>query len=226
MVQEYRQRDLLRAHGLSPMRKLLLAGPPGTGKTMSASALAGELGLPMFTVHLDGLISQFLGETASKLRLVFDAVADTQGVYLFDEFDALGSERGVGNDPGEIRRALNSLLQFLESDTSESLLIGATNLVEILDKALFRRFDAVLNYSKPSSEIALELMCTRLVTLGSSDIDWGTVSPQVQDLSHAELKLACEQAAKDALLSGQTTVSTAALMASLNTRQAMSGGAR
>jgi hypothetical protein len=93
-VTEQRERDRLREHGFSPMRKLLLVGPPGTGKTMTAAALAGELGLPLFSIQLDGLITKYMGETAAKLRLVFDAIQSTRGVYLFDEFDALGGERG------------------------------------------------------------------------------------------------------------------------------------
>jgi SpoVK/Ycf46/Vps4 family AAA+-type ATPase len=94
VLTEQRERDRLREHGFSPMRKLLLVGPPGTGKTMTAAALAGELGLPLFSIQLDGLITKYMGETAAKLRLVFDAIQSTRGVYLFDEFDALGGERG------------------------------------------------------------------------------------------------------------------------------------
>ena len=169
---EQRQRERIRSHGFAPLRKLLLAGPPGTGKTMTASALAGELGLPLFTIQLDGLITKFMGETAAKLRLVFDAVQATRGVYLFDEFDALGGERSGTNDVGEIRRVLNSFLQFLEIDDSDSLVIGATNHVQLLDRALFRRFDAVLEYALPSADIVIRVMRDRLALLDTSDVDW------------------------------------------------------
>ncbi|MFZ0257349.1 MAG: ATP-binding protein, partial [Gammaproteobacteria bacterium] len=152
---EQRQRHRLREHGFAPLRKLLLVGPPGTGKTMTASALAGELGLPLFTIQLDGLITKYMGETAAKLRLVFDAIQATRGTYLFDEFDALGAQRSGTNDVGEIRRVLNSFLQFLEQDDSDSIIIGATNHVGLLDRALFRRFDAVFEYSIPSRAIAM-----------------------------------------------------------------------
>jgi len=111
---EQRQRDRIREHGLSPLRRLLLIGPPGTGKTMTTAALAGELGLPLFTIQLDGLITKYLGETASKLRPIFDATQETRAVFFFDEFDALGGERAARNEVGEIRRVLNSFLQFLE----------------------------------------------------------------------------------------------------------------
>ena len=116
IIKEQRMLARIREHGLSPRRKLLLVGPPGTGKTMTASALAGELGLPLLAVRLDSLITKFMGETAAKLRQVFDAIADLRGVYFFDEFDAIGSQRGAANDVGEIRRVLNSFLQMIEHE--------------------------------------------------------------------------------------------------------------
>lgn len=221
IVREQHQRDLLRSHGFSPQRKVLLVGPPGTGKTMTAAALAGELGVPLFTVQLDALITKFMGETAAKLRLVFEAIAETRGVYLFDEFDALGGDRGAANDVGEIRRVLNSFLQFLELDESDSLLIGATNHVRLLDQALFRRFDAVLEYQLPTSDIAMEVMKGRLALLETSRVNWDIVTRNAHNLSHAELSRACEQAAKDALLSGATSLDTAGIVAALEERQSM-----
>jgi hypothetical protein len=151
VLREQRQRELLSTRGFTPLRRLLLLGPPGTGKTMTASALAGELAIPLLTIQLDGLITKFMGETAAKLRMVFDAIRETRGVYLFDEFDALGGDRGARNDVGEIRRVLNSFLQFLEQDESDSLILAATNHPAILDRALFRRFDAVVEYALPSA---------------------------------------------------------------------------
>lgn len=216
---EQRQRDRIRQHGLSPIRKLLLIGPPGTGKTMTASALSGELGIPLFTIQLHALITKFMGETAAKLRLVFDAIHATRGVYLFDEFDALGGQRGSGNDVGEIRRVLNSFLQFLEQDASDSLLVGATNHVEILDRALFRRFDAVLEYGYPPSDIAMRIMQNRLSLLDASAIDWPAVATAASGLSHSEVVHACDQAAKNALLEQSTVVSQLGLVAALEERR-------
>lgn len=221
VIKEQRQRELLRAHGFSPLRKLLLIGPPGTGKTMTASSLAGELGLPLFTIQLDGLITKFMGETAAKLRLVFEAIAETRGVYFFDEFDALGSQRGMGNDVGEIRRVLNSFLQFLEIDDSDSLIIGATNHVELLDQALFRRFDGVFEYELPTTNIAVEVMKARLALLDTTFIDWDVVTARTDKLSHAALTRACEQAAKDALLKNTTVLETESLVAALDERSMM-----
>jgi SpoVK/Ycf46/Vps4 family AAA+-type ATPase len=217
---EQRERSRIREHGFAPLRKLLLIGPPGTGKTMTAAALAGELGLPLFTIQLDGLITKFMGETASKLRVVFDAVQSTRGVYLFDEFDALGGERGAKNDVGEIRRVLNSFLQFLEQDDSDSLIVGATNHVKLLDRALFRRFDAVLEYALPTGEIAATVMKARLSLLDTSKINWARAVKAAEGLSHAEIAHACEQAAKNAILEHTTTVRDAELVQALEERQA------
>lgn len=208
VLREQRDRERLREHGFAPMRKLLLIGHPGTGKTMTASALAGELGLPLFTVQLHGLITKYMGETAAKLRLVFDAIAETRAVYLFDEFDALGGERASVNDVGEIRRVLNSFLQFLEQDESDSLVLGATNHPSLLDRALFRRFDAVIEYDLPTPAITERLMRGRLALLDTEQVSWSAAVATANGLSHAELVRACEQAAKNALLEHRTQIST------------------
>ena len=219
VLTEQRERERLREHGFAPMRKLLLIGPPGTGKTMTAAALAGELGLPLFGIQLDGLITKYMGETASKLRIVFDAIQSTRGVYLFDEFDALGGERGSKNDVGEIRRVLNSFLQFLEQDESDSLVLGATNHVGLLDRALFRRFDAVLEYDLPTEEIAIRVMRARLGLLDASAIDWCAAAKKADGLSHAEIAMACEQAAKNAILDHSTVVRDSELVLALDERR-------
>jgi SpoVK/Ycf46/Vps4 family AAA+-type ATPase len=219
VVKEQGQRARIREHGFSPMRKLLLIGPPGTGKTMTAAALAGELGLPVFNIQLDGLITKYMGETAAKLRLVFDAIQSTRGVYLFDEFDALGGERGTKNDVGEIRRVLNSFLQFLELDESDSLILGATNHVGLLDRALFRRFEAVLEYSLPSAAVVERVMQARLGLLDTSGIDWARAAKSAEGLSHAEIAMACDQAAKNAILDHSTAVREAELVHALDERR-------
>jgi SpoVK/Ycf46/Vps4 family AAA+-type ATPase len=208
VLREQRDRERLREHGFAPIRKLLLLGHPGTGKTLTASVLAGELGLPLFTVQLHGLITKYMGETAAKLRLVFDAIAETRAVYLFDEFDALGGERASNNDVGEIRRVLNSFLQFLEQDESDSLILGATNHPSLLDRALFRRFDAVIDYELPPPAIIERLLRGRLALLDTEQVSWSGAVAAANGLSHAEIVRACEQAAKNALLDHRTQIST------------------
>lgn len=221
VVRQYRQRDRLRHHGLSPKRKLLLVGPPGCGKTMTALALAGECGLPLMFVQLHSLITKYMGETAVKLHLVFDAMVQTRGVYLFDEFDAIGSTRSATNDVGEIRRILNSFLQFLERDDSESVIVAATNLVGMLDDALFRRFDDVIRYSRPSSMMAKALIENRLSSFDVTAIAWRKVTAAARGLSHAEIARACDDAAKASVLADSKTISTDVLASALSARRQM-----
>ena len=224
-VRQYRQRDRLRHHGLSPKRRLLLVGPPGCGKTMTASALAGECGLPLMFVQLHSLITKYMGETAAKLHLVFDAMVQTRGIYLFDEFDAIGSTRAARNDVGEIRRILNSFLQFLERDDSDSIVIAATNFVGMLDEALFRRFDDVIRYSHPNAQMARALIKNRLSSFDVSAVAWGPVTADARGLSHAEITRACDEAAKAAVLADSKALSTALLRGALRVRREMVGAA-
>lgn len=221
VLDEQRQRARLLDHGFTPAHRLLLEGPPGTGKTMTASVLAHELSLPLFTVRLDGLLSKFMGETAGKLRLVFDEAAKRRGVYLFDEFDALGGDRS-GNDVGEARRILNSFLVFLEQASPESIVIAATNHRTILDKALFRRFDLVLTYQLPEPRQVRLVIRGRLGTMVKG-LRWDKVDQAAEGLSHADLVEAAQTAAKGALMRDQTGVSVEDLVAALGERRAASG---
>lgn len=222
VIAEQRQRHTLMDQGFSPVHRLLLEGPPGTGKTMTAGVLAHELDLPLLTIRLDGLLSKYLGETGSKLRVLFDAVGSQRAVYLFDEFDALGGDR-AGNDVGEARRILNSFLLFIENVGPESIIVAATNHRSILDHALFRRFDLVLTYSLPTAAESIEVLRSRLGTLGPKS-GWATIEKHVGGLSHAEIVKAAETAAKRALLAGKKRVATAQLVDALKERSSNTGG--
>jgi len=188
---------------------------------MTAAVIAHELSLPLLTIHLDSLLSKYLGETASKLRLVFDAAASQRAVYLFDEFDALGGHRG-GNDVGEARRILNSFLIFLEQASAESIVVAATNHRSILDQALFRRFDVVIKYELPDADQAAEVMRTRLGPLGRG-LRWAAVQDRAAGLSHAELVKAAETAAKQVILSGEQRVTVTDLAEALQARRTAGG---
>ncbi len=224
VIREYRHQDTLRGHGLSSRRKLLFVGPPGCGKTMTASALAGEFKLPLFSVQLHGLITKFMGETSAKLALIFGAMTQTKGVYFFDEFDAIGADRGAKNDVGEIRRVLNSFLQFLEQDDSDSLVLAATNYVAMLDEALFRRFDDVIRYVKPDPAQVNEIVRNRLSRFLIRSPNWKPIREAAGGLSHADIARACDDAAKDCILTGAKTINTTMLVDALSDRHRPASG--
>ncbi len=223
VIREQRHAARILEHGLSPRRKLLLVGSPGTGKTLTASVLAGELGIPLFLVHLDGLITKYMGETAAKLRQVFDATGQTRGVYFFDEFDAIGSQRGLTNDVGEIRRVLNSFLQMIEQDDSHSLIIAATNHPDILDHALFRRFDDVLHYELPDAAQIAALLKARLASSAAKEVPWKRLAEAAAGLSHAEVTRAAEEVLKEGLIHGRERVTEAQIRLMLLERQDVVG---
>lgn len=203
ILSEYKNRNKLYAHGYSNRRKILLEGDSGTGKTFTATIIASELGLPLFTIQVDKLVTKFMGETSVKLRQVFDTIASTHGVYFFDEFDAIGADRTLDNEVGEMRRILNSFLQFIENDTSQSLILAATNNCKMLDSALFRRFDDVLHYSKPTKEEIKQLLSIRIHKQTKElQINDSLVSAAI-GLSQAEISRACDDAIKDCLISGK-----------------------
>ena len=218
VLREQRHHEQLRGHGLSPRRKLLLVGPPGTGKTMTAAALAGELRLPLFTARFDSLITKFMGESASKLRLVFEALKSTRGVYFFDEFDSLGLQRGSQHDVAEMRRTLNMFLQLIEQDASDSLLIAATNHGKDLDTALFRRFDDVIKYEAPDERQIEALLKNSLSVFATPDMDYRRLALAGKGESHADIVKACLDALKDAIMEGEQTVSESSVILHLEER--------
>lgn len=219
VVREYKQKSRIREFGLRPKRKLLLIGPPGCGKTMTSRVLAGELKLPHFSVQLHRLITKFMGETAASLHSIFEMMQKTPGVYLFDEFDAIGSDRNSGHDVGEIRRVLNSFLQFLEQDDSDSIIVAATNLATMLDEALFRRFDDVIQYDRPTREESEELLRNRLCRFGLANDDLHQASKLAIGLSHADICQASDDAAKETILKESKFVELDLLRDAITQRQ-------
>lgn len=219
IIKEQRNLIKIREHGLYPRRKLLLTGPSGTGKTLTASVLAGTLGIPLFLVRLDSLITKYMGETALKLRQIFDAVEKTRGVYFFDEFDAIGSQRGFMNDVGEIRRILNSFLQMLEQDKSNSIVLAATNHPEILDYALFRRFDDIIEYELPEHEQIIIMFKNRLMNFKNDNWDWNKFANCADGLSNADIVRISEEVIKYAIINNLDTITEADIIKSIDERK-------
>lgn len=198
VIKEYLKKETLSKYGLANRRKLLLYGASGTGKTMTASALAKEFNLPFFVVRTEKVVTKFMGETGQKLGRIFDFINEVPAVYLFDEFDAIGSQRGMDNEVGEQRRILNTFLQLLERDDSDSFIIAATNSIESIDKAMFRRFDDVIEYKLPDREQRLALLREYLYT--AKDLDFSSAEPLFDGMSHAEIKMVCSDIFKESLL--------------------------
>jgi hypothetical protein len=155
LIEEQQRAGLLRSHSLEPRHRVLLVGPPGNGKTTLAEAIAESLAVPFFVVRYDALIGSFLGETASRLKRVFDYICTVPCVLFFDEFDAVGKERGDKHETGEIKRVVTSLLIQIDSLPSYVVVIAATNHAELLDRAVWRRFQLRLDLPKPKlSEVS------------------------------------------------------------------------
>lgn len=151
-LEEHHRADVLRAHGLEPRHRVLLVGPPGNGKTSLAEAMAHELGLPLLTVRYDAVVTSYLGETAQRLRRLFDSVRAEPCVLFFDEFDAIGKERGDIHETGEIKRVVSTLLLQLDELPPYCVLVGATNHPELLDRAAWRRFQLKMSLEPPSHD--------------------------------------------------------------------------
>ena len=215
VLHEQQQRDLLESHGLTPLRRLLLTGPLGTGKSMTASALATELSLPLVTIRIDALISKYTGDTAAKLRVIFDAMAHPRTVYLFDDLDMIAERQTFWTDIVDERRILDMFLSFLDGTQPESLVVAVADHSTLLDDALLSRFDAVIAYYLPDSAQALDLLRKRLGAMDTSAVSWDEIANHVKGLSQARLVRAAESAAKRAILSGSDSVSTSALVTSL-----------
>ncbi|MCR9015725.1 AAA family ATPase [Aquiflexum gelatinilyticum] len=220
LIEEQTNWQLLRQYNLQPKRKLLLTGPPGCGKTMTAQALAGELGIPVFIVRLDGLVSKYMGESIAKLRVIFDTMVNQRGVYLFDEFDSIGSHRNIGQDVGEIKRVLNSFLINIEKDQSNSIIICATNLPEMLDKALFRRFDEVIEFPLPKETEITSMLQKQLQAFEfESKVDLQSIAHQFLGLNFSDILRACEETIKAMILSGRNKLNPQVLIDALSKRK-------
>ncbi len=222
VLRQQRKRDWLREHGKTPSRRILFVGPPGSGKTMSAQAVAGELHLPLYVIRLEGLITRFMGETAAKLRLIFDETAKRRAVYLFDEFDAVGGQRTATNDVAEMRRVLNSFLQFMEEENStDSVIICSTNHPSLLDRALLRRYDQVLEFDTPTPTQVRKLISGAISPMKAPRLSWKKITAAAEGLSQAEIVRATDDAVKTAILDERNQIADNDLIDRLHERHAM-----
>ncbi len=204
-IREFREWDVLQANGLTPNHKLLFCGPPGCGKTVTAEAIARDLGLPLLYVRFDSVVSSLLGETSANIRKVFDYASNGTWVLFFDEFDAIGRSRDDISEHGEIKRVVNSFLQLLDNFTGKSLIIAATNFERSLDYALWRRFDAILRFEKPDLEQIIDLMHRHLSGLGVSKELLAQKARELLNMSHGDVERVCVDILKLCVMEGKKT---------------------
>jgi len=207
VLQEHRSRIQLGTHGLTPRRKILFHGPPGCGKTLAASVVAGELALPLIRIRVETVVSRYLGETEGIFTTIFEEMERVRGVYLFDEFDAIASDRSEQQGVDEARRVVATFLQLLDADASESLIIAATNVTEQIDQAVLRRLDDVADFRLPEERQVARLLTTLTAATGVPKLSIPALAKLAVGLSFADVARAVVDARKTMVLSGRERLS-------------------
>ena len=192
LIEEQRRKELLRSYGLEPRHRVLLSGPPGNGKTSAAEAIATELLVPLFAVRYEAVIGSFLGETSGRLKRLFDFVRTHECVLFFDEFDTLGKERGDTHETGEIKRVVSSLLLQIDALPSHVVVVTATNHAELLDRAVWRRFQLRLSFPAPTLEQKQDWFSRFQKTLGEAlGVSPRILATKLQATSFSDLEEFC-----------------------------------
>ena len=204
VIREQKDAVNLLQHNISPINRVLLCGPPGCGKTMTAYAIGHELKLPVIYVRLDGLVSSYLGQTSTNLRRVFDAVRDKRVVLFLDEFDAIAKKRDDSNELGELKRVVTTLLQNFDNMPSNVLLIAATNHDHLLDPAIWRRFNITITLELPELDQREMIIKRNLEKFDvNTKIDTKTLAKITEGASGALLEELIKAAAKQFIMEGQ-----------------------
>jgi len=203
IIREYSNWDVLISNGVTPMRRVLFYGPPGCGKTLTAKAIASEIGLPLVYVRFDAVVSSYLGETAGNIRRVFDFVNGDSYVMLFDEFDAIARSRNDQYEHGEIKRVVNTFLQQIDNFNGRSLVIAATNFEKSLDYAIWRRFDCTLKFDMPTNNEQIRLFNLRLKQFKGAENIIIEFTEHLKNFSHADVEMAAYTVIKQCILDGR-----------------------
>ena len=193
--------------GLKPKQKILLCGSPGTGKTLASKVMSSVTGFPFVYVLFDSIVSSFLGETATNLRKIFNFIENGRYVVLFDEFDIVGKRRDDPNEHGEIKRVVNNFMQMLDSYNGDSILIFATNHQQMLDTAIWRRFDEILFFDLPDSLQRKQLFEKYLNILKKSEkINFSSLARRTKGYSGAEISQICADSIRKAIVSNRNEI--------------------
>ena len=217
IIKEFKDADVLATYNLQYKKKILLCGQPGTGKTFTAKIISSVLNLPLVYIRFDAIISSYLGETAGNLRKVFDFIENGTWVVLFDEFDIIGKNRNDNYEHGEIKRVVNNFLQMLDSYKGESILFAATNHQNILDPAIWRRFDDVIHFEVPNQKDRKQIFDIYLRSIKKdSSIDIIHASKRTRGMSPADIKMITEEAIKTAIIDARNCITMDDLNHALN----------
>lgn len=207
IITENHNSKKLRTFGLNPRQKILLCGPPGTGKTLSAKVLASVIGYPFVYIRFDSIISSFLGQTATNLRKIFNFIESEKVVVLFDEFDIIGKKRDDPQEHGEIKRVVNNFIQMLDNYNGDSILIAATNHPQLLDIAIWRRFDEVLEFKLPTM-IQREVLFKKYLDVLKKDdnIKITELVKKTENYSAADIAVICKDALRMSIIQDKSRV--------------------
>ncbi len=208
IIEENNKRDILSVYGLKPKQKLMLFGPPGCGKTLSAQVLSGIMNYPLVYVRFDGVISSYLGETAANLRKIFDFIKYGKWIILFDEFDVIAKQRDDPFEHGEMKRVVNNFLQMMDNFSGESIIICATNHQHLLDSALWRRFDDIILFDIPNKEARIKLIKRNLRSFRTSSVDYSSLAEKTEGMSPADIEMICVNTIKRNILDSKSIIST------------------
>jgi len=203
IIREFQNWDVLMSNGVAPINKILFYGPPGCGKTLCASVIAAEIGIPLMYVRYDALVSSYLGETASNIKKVFDFARHDSFVIMFDEFDAIGRSRNDTTEHGEIKRVVNTFLQQIDNFKGHSIIIAATNFEQSLDYAIWRRFDDTIRFDLPSKQEKLNLFSLRLKQFNGPSHAFETFLGSTEAFSHADVENICKTIMRKCILDGR-----------------------
>ncbi len=208
IIREFQDADILATYNLEYKKKILLCGKPGTGKTFSAQIISSILNIPLVYIRFDAIISSYLGETAGNLRKIFDFIENGTWIVLFDEFDIIGKNRDDNHEHGEIKRVVNNFLQMLDNFKGDSILIAATNHHNILDSAIWRRFDDVIYYELPNKESREFLFKTYMQSMKrDKDINLDKIIEKTEGLSPSDIKMITQESMKLAIINSRNSIS-------------------
>ena len=214
VLNEYFSANKLKRYNIDAKRRLLFCGPPGCGKTLTAKAIAKELNLPLLYIHMDSLISSYLGETASNLRKIFKYASQDKWLIFFDEFDTIAKNRDDKNEHGELKRSVNTFLQMLDNFKINTLLIAATNHQHLLDNAIWRRFDEIMFFDKPDKNKIKETI-RKKVKIFKSDLDLDKIAGEFIGMSYAEIERIAKEVMRYCILNDKSVLTNNILLNSL-----------